>query len=140
MHHHPRWVRRLGRNPDRAELSGRSVKMERVDTFAARLRGVRADVGEVLAFGRSLPGSLRRRKKQRRRQHNQKRNTSSFDFHEAENSITIDACCAPLAEAYFLSSSFSSCKTAAAATESSSSSRSRRTPCVERPASRISFA
>src|ERR1700682_5985770 len=41
---------------------------------------------------------------------------------------------------YFFSSSCSSCKTAAAATESSSSRRSRRTPCVERPASRISFA
>src|SRR5437899_2260508 len=49
------------------------------------------------------------------------------------------ACFAPLAEAYFLSSSFSSCKTAAAATESSSSRRNKRTPCVERPASRISF-
>src|SRR5580704_13862025 len=41
--------------------------------------------------------------------------------------------------AYFFSSSCSSCRTAAAATESSSSSRSRRTPWVERPASRISF-
>src|ERR1700676_418275 len=38
---------------------------------------------------------------------------------------------------YFFSSSCSSCRTAAAATESPSSRRSRRTPCVERPASRI---
>src|ERR1700722_20934803 len=41
---------------------------------------------------------------------------------------------------YLFSSSCSSCRTAAAATESSASKRSNRTPCVERPASRISFA
>src|SRR3989441_10635881 len=46
----------------------------------------------------------------------------------------------PSPRGYFFSSSLSSFNTAAAATESSASSRSRRTPCVERPASRISFA
>src|SRR5260370_8247670 len=46
----------------------------------------------------------------------------------------------PSPRGYFFSSSLSSFNTAAAATESSASSRSRRTPCVERPASRISFS
>jgi hypothetical protein len=44
------------------------------------------------------------------------------------------------ARGYFFSSSDSSCRTAAAATLSSLSKRSSRTPCVERPASRISLA
>src|SRR6266700_5444680 len=46
----------------------------------------------------------------------------------------------PSPRGYFFSSSLSSFNPAASATDSSASSRSRRTPCVERPASRISFA
>src|SRR4029077_2366742 len=105
-----------------SELADDGIEQVGVNPFASGFVGVGADVDEVRFVGRALLCRGGGGEEEQR------------SCGERQNRKTAPA------ELHFFSSSFSSWRTAAAATESSSSRRSRRTPCVERPASRISLA